>query len=347
MAAANPLTAYCDLNFVKTSHFKEANAVAVGNSQFEVITEFSVEFRRRNETIKSEIEVKMWKVIRSLFLENSKFVQTIHADPSCVPHSSILEKNRKLRLINSMKCSSWHSSGVESLLNFLFRNKNDFSLVIGFWEDEPSNNNDLRHLEFCFTWYETGFVCIVMDSNRGYSFSKDLKLVHDPTNRDYYLVSEKQKDLCIVMDGDQIQFVRRHDDSFITVWHYTGNELDPASRHVNSPGVLTVFGFKLTSKNSDTAKCLGAVNSMTVGLMNSYIPPHGKVIPTKTDADHRFFYHSTYRGYSMFESTQFENHFLAVMDSEDESVSPSLYLKEIPSSEKQYSEEILFKMERK
>lgn len=52
-----------------------------------------------------------------------------------------------------------------------------------------------------------------MDSDRGHSFSKDLKLVHDPTNRDYYLVSEKQKDLCIVMDGDQIQFVRRHDDS--------------------------------------------------------------------------------------------------------------------------------------
>ena len=38
------------------------------------------------------------------------------------------------------------------------------------------------------------------------------------------------------------------------------------------------------------------------------------------------------------------DHFLAVMDSEDDSVSPSLYLKEIPSSEKQYSEEILFKV---
>jgi len=62
MAAANPLTAYCDLNFVKTSHFKEANAVAVGNSQFEVITEFSVEFRRRHETIKSEIEVNSFTV---------------------------------------------------------------------------------------------------------------------------------------------------------------------------------------------------------------------------------------------------------------------------------------------
>lgn len=308
-----------------------------------------VERKRSSEANNPEIEVKMLNVIRSLFRENSRFVRKINVDSICVPHSSILGKNWKITLINKMKSSCWHSTAVDGLLNFLVRDTKDFSLLIFFCEDEPSNNNDSDLFwDFHFTWSETGFRCIVKESENGYDFNKDLVLVEQPTKTDYYVRSEKRKDLCIVMVGEQILLQPWHPDSFITVWEYYGNENDAHSRHRSSPGILTVFGFKLKSIDSDVTKCLGAADCNRVGLMHPSIPEHGSVIKTKEDKpDNRFFYHNTANhGCSMFESTQFENHFLAMKDSDQESVSPYLYLKEI-AKDKEYDEEIMFKMSKK
>lgn len=287
----------------------------------------------------------MRNVIETFFPGNSTFVKKIDVHPSCVPHSSRFGKKCKIRNINGMKSSEWHSATVDGLLNFLVSGRKQFSLVIVFCEDEPSNNNESGFFwDFHFKLCETGFVCTVVESKNGYEFKKDLVLVEDPKQKDYYLVSEKRKDLCVVMDEEQIRLEPRHANSFVTTWEYCGNENDPNSRHRKSQGLLRVFGVKLKSINSDVTKCLGAADPTTVGLMQASIPEHGSLIKTKVD--NRFFYHSTVRDCSMFESTQYENHFLAVNNGDKESVSPYLYLKKI-TTDREYDEEILFKMEDK
>lgn len=53
----------------------------------------------------------------------------------------------------------------------------------------------------------------MVESKNGYEFKKDLVLVEDPKQKDYYLVSEKRKDLCVVMDEEQIRLEPRHANS--------------------------------------------------------------------------------------------------------------------------------------